>query len=140
MARNRLGQILKESQVLSEFDIQQALNKQKETGGAIGQILLESGVISESDLTRALAQQNGMEFIDLSNAEVGPEVLDLVDKDIAETSQIMPVSYDGSTLVVAISDPTNINVLDDLRFSLPTMSRGSIRLDRPSTATSTSFS
>jgi type IV pilus assembly protein PilB len=119
MARKLLGQILKDLQVLSEFDVQQALKKQKDSGGALGQILLKTGVVSEADLTRALASQNGMDFVDLMKAEVTPEVLELVEKDTAETFQIMPLAYDGSTLTVAIADPTNINILDDLRFSLP---------------------
>ncbi|MBI4584257.1 MAG: Flp pilus assembly complex ATPase component TadA [Planctomycetes bacterium] len=119
MARHFIGQILKEMNILKEFDIQQALKKQKDSGGAIGQILMESGAITDADLTRALAKQAGMEFADLSKAEIAPEVLDLVDQNTAETLEVMPLLYDGHTLTVAIADPTNLNVLEDLRFSLP---------------------
>ena len=122
MARKLIGQILKELEVISEFDVQQALKKQQETGGALGRILVDSGVISESDLTRALANQNGMEFVDLAAAEVLPDVLELVDRETAETFNIMPVEFANGTLTVAIPDPTNLNVLDDLRFSLPSVS------------------
>ncbi len=123
MARKLLGQILSELNVLSEFDIQQALQKQKESGEAIGQILLADNVISDSELTQAVAIQNGMEYIDLKRAEIPPEVLELVDQEMAENLEVMPVAYDGTTLTVAVSDPTNLGLGDTLRFSLPEISQ-----------------
>lgn len=122
MVRKLLGQILSELDALSEFDIQQALQKQRESGEAIGQILLSENVISESELTQAVAIQNGMEYIDLQKAEVLPEVLEVCPQDIAENLEIMPVAHDGNTLTVAISDPTNLGLTDTLRFSLPEIS------------------
>ena len=119
MVHKPLGQILKEFGVLGEYDIQQTLIQQKEKGGAIGQLFLQNGLITEEDLNRALAQQRGMEFVDLEKVEILPEVIDLVDANTVETFGILPVSYDGTTLTVAISKPDNLNVLDDLRFTLP---------------------
>lgn len=114
-----LGQIFKQMGLVTEYDIQQALAKQKETGEAIGQILVGNGLVTEVDLSRALAEQKGMEFVDLEKVEIPPEVIDLVDQATVETFQVMPLEFDGSTLVVAVSRPDNLNVLDDLRFSLP---------------------
>jgi type IV pilus assembly protein PilB len=108
--------------LVTEYDIQQALAKQKETGEAIGQILVGTGQVTEVDLSRALAEQAGLEFIDLEKVEIPPEVIELVDHATVETFQIMPVEFDGSTLVVAVSRPDNLSVLDDLRFSLPEVS------------------
>ena len=105
--------------LVTEYDIQQALAKQKETGEAIGQILVGNGLVTEVDLSRALAEQKGMEFVDLEKIEIPPEVIDLVDHSTVETFQVMPLEFDGSTLVVAVSRPDNLSVLDDLRFSLP---------------------
>ncbi|MGQ9589209.1 MAG: GspE/PulE family protein [Planctomycetota bacterium] len=118
-----LGQILKSRGLISEFDIQEALRTQKEKGGALGKILVDLGLITEEDLLRALAEQQGLEFVDLDSAEVPPEVLELVDANMAETFAIMPLSYDGTTLTVAISRPDNLSVLDDLRFTLPKVPR-----------------
>ena len=114
-----LGQIFKQMGLVTEYDIQQALAKQKETGEAIGQILVSNGLVTEVDLSRALAEQKGMEFVDLEKIEIPPEVIDLVDQATVETFQVMPLEFDGSTLVVAVSRPDNLSVLDDLRFSLP---------------------
>ena len=114
-----LGQIFKQMGLVTEYDIQQALAKQKETGEAIGQILVSNGLVTEVDLSRALAEQKGMEFVDLEKIEIPPEVIELVDQSTVETFQVMPLEFDGSTLVVAVSRPDNISVLDDLRFSLP---------------------
>ena len=114
-----LGQYFKQMGLVTEYDIQQALAKQKETGEAIGQILVSNGLVTEVDLSRALAEQKGMEFVDLEKIEIPPEVIDLVDQSTVETFQVMPLEFDGSTLVVAVSRPDNLSVLDDLRFSLP---------------------
>ena len=118
----RIGQIFKDHNLVSEYDIQQALKKQKSDGGAIGQILLENGLIQTEDLTKALAEQAGLEFVDLSKVEIPEEAVELVDANTVETFQIMPVHFDGETLTVAVSQPDNLNVLDDLRFSLPKVS------------------
>ncbi len=123
MTGKPLGQILKARGLISEFDIQEALRTQKEKGGALGQILLGLGLITEQDLHRALAEQQGLEYIDLDSVEVLPEVLELVDANMAETFGIMPLQYDGTTLTVAIPRPDNLSVLDDLRFTLPKVSR-----------------
>ena len=123
MVRKRLGQILRELELVKdEFEVQQALIDQKESGKALGQILVEKGVIGEADLTSALAVQSGMEAIDLSMAEVPPEVLELVDVNTAETMEIMPVAYDGTTLTVAVSDADDMGIEQELRFALPGVS------------------
>ncbi|MEE3181682.1 MAG: ATPase, T2SS/T4P/T4SS family [Planctomycetota bacterium] len=119
MSGQPLGQYFKQMGLVTEYDIQQALAKQKETGEAIGQILVSNGLVTEVDLSRALAEQKGMEFVDLEKIEIPPEVIDLVDQSTVETFQVMPLEFDGSTLVVAVSRPDNLSVLDDLRFSLP---------------------
>jgi type IV pilus assembly protein PilB len=114
-----LGQIFKQLGLVTEFDVQQALKTQKEKGGALGQILLQTGMVTEDDLFRALAEQSGMEFVDLEKVEVPPEVVELMEAGTVESFQVMPIHFDGSTLTVALSRPDNLNVLEDLRFSLP---------------------
>jgi type IV pilus assembly protein PilB len=119
MARKHIGQLLKEMEVLSEFDVQQALKTQKDTGGALGQILVDSGTITDDDLSQALAAQMGMQYVDLNKIEIPGEAVEQVDAATAENLEIMPLAFDGSTLTVAIADPTNLTVMDDLSFSLP---------------------
>jgi type IV pilus assembly protein PilB len=121
MARKPIGQILREMKLLEEFDVQNALKVQKQKGGNLGKVLIDLGHITPDDLTKGLAVQMGMEFVDLVKVEVLPEVLDLVDSNTCDTFGVMPIAYDkeSSTLTVAIHDPSNVNMLDDLRFSLP---------------------
>src|SRR6266540_1900361 len=124
IARKPIGQILKEMKLVSEFDVQTALKTQKEKGGALGKVLLDQGLITGDDLTKGLAVQSGMEFVDLTRIEITPELLDLVDSNTADTFAVLPVHYDkeANVLTVAIHDPSDLNVLDALRFSLPKIS------------------
>jgi type IV pilus assembly protein PilB len=124
IARKPIGQILKEMKLVSEFDVQTALKTQKEKGGALGKVLLDQGLITGDDLTKGLAVQSGMEFVDLTKLEITPELLDLVDSNTADTFAVLPVHYDkeANVLTVAIHDPSDLNVLDALRFSLPKIS------------------
>ncbi|RKY17220.1 MAG: pilus assembly protein PilB [Planctomycetota bacterium] len=116
--RRPIGQLLKEMGLVTEFEIQEALQIQREQGGTLGEILVEMGAVEEKDILFALAIQSGMDMVDLDNMEIPNEVIERVDKTIVETYRVMPVEADNSRIVVAISDPTNLGVLDDLRFML----------------------
>ncbi|KAA0211211.1 pilus assembly protein PilB [bacterium] len=118
--RKLLGQILKEIELVTEGDIQEALAKQKKTGGLIGKILIDAGVCSEGDITMALAAQNDMSFVDLGGVEIPIELLDLLTEAQAQTYRVVPLEFDAAkkTLVVAMDDPTKIVVFDELSFAL----------------------
>jgi len=116
--RRPLGQLLKEMGVVTEYEIQEALQVQQEKGGTLGEILVEMGFIDEKDLLFALAIQAGMDMVDLDEMEIPDDVIERVDKTVAETYKIMPIEYKDGKMTVAISDPTNLGVLDDLRFML----------------------
>lgn len=116
--RRPLGQLLKEMGLVTEFEIQEALQVQRERGGSLGEILMEMGVVDEKDVLFALAIQAGMEMVDLDEMEIPDDVIETVDKTVVETYRIVPIEADDSKVVVAISDPANIGILDDLRFML----------------------
>jgi type IV pilus assembly protein PilB len=118
--RKLLGQILKEIELVTEGDIQEALAKQKKTGGLIGKILIDAGVCSEGDITMALAAQNDMSFVDLAGVDIPIELLDLLTEAQAQTYRVVPLEFDAAkkTLVVAMDDPTKIVVFDELTFAL----------------------
>jgi len=121
-----LGQILKEMKLVTEFDIQEALQVQKAKGGAIGRIFVERGLIDDRQLTEALGRQSGMQVVDLSEMMIGPDLIDMVPVNVAETYQVIPIAYDGSTLTVALADPKNISMLDDLKFMLNCDVKGAV--------------
>ena len=117
MAKKKLlGQVLKEMNLLAEYDIQQALREQKEKGGALGALLLAKGAVTNDDLHVALGVQSGMEAVDLDQIDIALEVVELVPANFAENYGVVPVAFDGVTLKVALLDPFNIQVLDDLKF------------------------
>jgi type IV pilus assembly protein PilB len=128
MARDRrpIGQLLKEMGLITEYEIQEALAVQKEQGGNLGQILVDMDFVDQKDLLFALAVQAGMEFVDLDEVEIPEEIIELVDFTVAETYNVIPVSFDGTTVSVAFSDPSNVSALDDLRFMLDSEVKGMV--------------
>jgi type IV pilus assembly protein PilB len=114
--RRLLGQVLKGMGLLHEGNIQQALSQQKQEGGLIGGILVKLGVITEEDLTKGLAEQAGLEMVSLRDAKITEDLLGMVPASTATAYRVVPFSFDGTTLRVALADPSSITVLDDLRF------------------------
>jgi type IV pilus assembly protein PilB len=115
--RKLLGQILKARGVVREGQIQEALAVQRKQGGLIGQILVESGACKSGDVATALAEQAGLTAIDLAKVKPGPDALAALDASLAHTYGVLPVSLQGRTLTVAIGDPLNTALLEDLRFT-----------------------
>jgi type IV pilus assembly protein PilB len=122
MAKRRklLGQILKEIELVTEGQIQEALAQQKKKGGLLGKILIELNVCTDGDITMALAAQNDMNFVDLASVEIPIELLDFVTEAQAHTYRVIPLEFDAEnkSLTVAMDDPTKVVVFDELRFAL----------------------
>jgi type IV pilus assembly protein PilB len=115
--RKLLGQILKAQGVLREGQLQEALALQRKQGGLIGQCLIQLSFCTPADLARALAEQAGIELVDLTKVAPEKAALALVDATTAHTFGVLPLRVEGKTLVVAIADPLNTAVTEDLRFS-----------------------
>jgi len=111
-----LGQILKEMKTIHEGMIQEALAVQRAEGGQIGQILIQQGNLDEATLQQALARQAGMEMTDLSAVQFDEEILRAIDANTAKMFNILPIRREGNKLIVALSNPSNTAVLEDLRF------------------------
>jgi len=122
----RIGEILIEMDLVTDAEVKEALKLQKTKGGLLGEILVGLGYITEKDLLFALGAQSGMEVVELDDVEVPTEAISKVDANICETFQICPVSWDGKVLTVAVADPLNVAVLDDLRFLLNCEVQGAI--------------
>ena len=105
-----------EAQLVSEDQIQEALRIQRSNGNRLGSILVERGAISEATLLEFLSQQYGVPHIDLSHCQIEPEVLNLVSIDIAHQYLIVPVRQFRSRLTMAMIDPSNIAVIDEMKF------------------------
>ncbi|HVS17582.1 MAG TPA: GspE/PulE family protein, partial [Planctomycetota bacterium] len=115
--RRLLGQILKDLGVVREGQVQEALAEQRSQGGLLGQILVQLKHCTRADVTRALAEQAGLGSVDLAGAQPAPAALEKVDGNTAHAFGVLPLGLDGGTLTVAISDPLNTALLEDLRFT-----------------------
>ncbi len=124
--RKPIGQILKDLDALSEGDIQEALVVQRKEGELLGKILIDLGHINEKQLAVALGIQGGMEFFDLGEKEIPKDAVDRLDASTASLFRVMPVRFKNGVLTVAMADPLNVNMLDDLGFIVNSTVRGVI--------------
>ncbi|MEX2286875.1 MAG: ATPase, T2SS/T4P/T4SS family [Planctomycetaceae bacterium] len=127
MAQRRLGQILVDLGYLSEDQLWDILEEQKQSPGeVIGQVAIRMGLVTDAQVTEALAEQWGMPVINLSETNIPPKVLELVPETMAEIYKIMPISLKEDVLTVAMADPQNVAALDDLRNFLGYDVRGAV--------------
>jgi len=114
--RKKLGQLLCEKSYLDESRLEFALAEQKIEHRRLGQILLELGYITQSQLNEALALQVGIERIDLDDVAVGSEIVGLVPAELVSKYNILPLRQEDGRLVVAMTDPFQPQVIEDLRL------------------------
>ncbi|HYE97538.1 MAG TPA: ATPase, T2SS/T4P/T4SS family [Planctomycetota bacterium] len=124
--RKPLGQLLKEMELVTEGQIQEALILQRKKGGVIGEILVELGYVSKEEILLALAAQMGMEVVDLDELEIPTEVIWKVPATMAKNYNVVPIKAEGNTLTVAMANPHDLNVLDDLRANLHCEVQGAV--------------
>jgi len=113
---DRLGDILMREGLISREQLTSALAEQKATGHRLGYVLVKLGLVQELEVTKVLARQSRMPAVDLSRFEVDPKIIKLVPADFALKHIVLPLKREGRTLTVAMADPTNTGVLDDLKF------------------------
>jgi len=121
-----LGEILIQRGLVGEEAVARALAAQKDQGGALGTILVQMGLISQEQLMAALGEQFGMEVVDLPNVEISKDVVERVEYSVASTYKVMPIRWDGFTVIVAMANPLNVATLDDLRTLLGCEVRGAV--------------
>ncbi len=112
----RLGDLLVREGLITREQLEKALQEQKQNGTRVGYNLVKLGFIAETELTKMLARQFKMPAVDLSRFEVDPRIAKLIPADLAIKHLVLPLKRDGRTLTVAMADPTNLGVLDDLKF------------------------
>jgi hypothetical protein len=117
MARKKLGEMLVEAGVLTEQGLRAALNEQRRWGGTLGSKLVEMKLVPEAELVRVLSLQLSLPTIDLETMPtVAPEIIALVDTELAHEHYLLPFAQPMKFLDVAMADPTNLGVLDELRI------------------------
>ena len=118
MQSNRLGEILVTNNLITREQLSKALEEQKLSGGQLrlGSVLIKQNIISEPSLTSFLSKQYGVPTINLSEYDIDPAVAKIIQAEIVQKYQLVPVNRSGSTLVVAVSDPSNLFALEDIKF------------------------
>jgi type IV pilus assembly protein PilB len=114
-----LGSLLINRGLLDVEQVKRAFEEQQLTGKRLGEIVVAHGWITPQDLSRALAEQNGLEYVDLSETELDHKVAMLLPRELATRYEAVPVRFlADDLLLVAVGDPTDIGRADDLRLAL----------------------
>jgi type IV pilus assembly protein PilB len=113
---NRLGELLVREKLISLQQLRQAQDEQKRTGQNLGATLAKLGYISDGEITNFLSSQYRVPAVNLEEYEIDPEVIKLVSRDVCDKHKIIPVSRAGSSLIMAMADPTNLHAIDDIKF------------------------
>lgn len=116
--RRPIGEILLEQGLITSEQVQQVLAEQAKRGGVFGKLAIELGFVTEKQILNALGQQCGMEVVDLTQIDIHPQVINRVRYSMAKVYRIIPIRFKDEVLTVAMADPMNISVLDDLRLTL----------------------
>src|SRR6476620_11343782 len=112
----RIGELLLKAKRITAEQLQDALTYQRQNGGKLGANLVKLGYIQDDEITALLSKQYGVPSISLGQFEIDPAVIKLVPGDTARKYQIVPLSRSGATLTIAMTDPTNVFAMDDVKF------------------------
>ena len=112
----RIGELLLKEKRVSPAQLQEALNYQKTSGGKLGYNLVKLGFVKDEEITALLSKQYGVPSINLAQFEIDPAIVKLIPAETAHKYQIVPLSRAGATLTIAMTDPTNVFAMDDIKF------------------------
>ncbi len=112
----RIGELLLKEECITALQLQEALDRQEEHGGKLGFNLAQLGFVEDDEIASVLSKQYGVPSINLTQFDIDASVIQLVPAATARKYEIVPVSRDGATLTIAMSDPTNVFAVDDIKF------------------------
>ena len=104
----RIGEVLVESGVITEGQLQEALAAKKGTNRRLGMVLVDMGLATESEICRALARQQGLEMVDLTTVVPEPQAIERVPSEIALKHYLIPLKYQNGRLQLAMADPLDM--------------------------------
>src|SRR5213595_3496781 len=112
----RIGELLLKEKLITPEQLQQALTQQKSNGGKLGYNLVKMGFVKDEQITALLSKQYGVPAINLAQFKIDLTIIKLVPTETARKYQMIPLSRSGSTLTIAMTDPTNVFAMDDIKF------------------------
>ncbi len=113
----KIGELLIESGLIDDFQLSAALAHQRNWGGKLGAVLVEMEFVKEEDVAKAIAEKLRTPYANLFEPEIPEAVLKLIKGDVAKKYSVVPVKKEAGGIVVAMSDPLDIEVIDALRFA-----------------------
>ena len=118
MQTSRLGDILVKNNIITSEQLTAALQEQKMSGGQskLGSVLVKQGLVKEPDLVSFLSRQYGVPTISLADYDIDPTVIKIIPPEVVQKYNVIPVNRAGSTLIVAVSDPSNLFAIEDIKF------------------------
>jgi type IV pilus assembly protein PilB len=115
--KKKIGDLLLDAGLITEEQLQEALNIQKKTGGKLGRILIDCNYVSETQVLEVLEFQLGIPFIDLNTVTITPEIQRLIPYQLIKRHNVVPVKLELKLLYVAMEDPLNFVIIEDLRMA-----------------------
>src|SRR5512141_2537902 len=112
----RIGELLLKEKRITPDQLQQALTYQKANGGKLGYNLVKTRSVKDEEITSLLSKQYGVPSINLAQFDIDAAVIKLIPSETAQKYQIVPLSRAGATLTIAMTDPTNVFAMDDIKF------------------------
>ena len=118
MQLNRLGEILVKNNLITREQLANALEEQRLSSNQLrlGAILIAQKLLTEEQLTSFLSRQYGVPSVNLTDYEIDPTILKIIPQEVVQKYQLLPLNRAGSTLIVAVSDPSNLFALEDIKF------------------------
>lgn len=112
----KLGSMLIQENLITQEQLEKALEHQVHRGGRLGTILIEMGFVDELHIAKLLSRQYGVPYVDISEIEIDQSAADALSTDLCKKYNVVPFARQGKTLKVAITDPSNAYALEELRF------------------------
>ena len=112
----RVGELLLREKRVTPIQLQEALNHQRQNGGRLGASLVKLGFVGDDDIAQAISRQVGVPSINLREFDLDPAVVRLISSESANKYNVLPVGRAGTTLTLAMADPTNVFAMDDIKF------------------------
>ncbi len=116
--RRHLGEILFKAGVVKKEPLLNAIKISKTKNERLGQVLLKQGLVNEETLTKAIAKQFGLEYVNLDRVDIPPDAMKLIPEDLIKKHNILPLGMNNGRMRLIISDPSNLDMMDTLRFRL----------------------
>jgi type IV pilus assembly protein PilB len=113
---NRLGELLVREKLISLTQLRSAQDESRKANTSLSYQLARMGFVSDQEITEFLSQQYRVAAINLDEYEIDDDVKKLISQEVCDRHKVIPVSRTGSTLIVAMADPSNLHAIDDIKF------------------------